>query len=113
MACTRGTNIWPVGKGEKPQVERRLCDAQAELGSDVGMWESCGFPSGRLTKECWCVHTHQEGRKVLWRWWVQVSRALKWHHFLSSEGPQGERMWEHMRLSFRKSPLICPFFPLS
>lgn len=52
-------------EGEKPQVEGRPCDARAELGSDVEMWESFGFPAGKLSNEYWCVHCHQEGRKML------------------------------------------------
>lgn len=52
-------------EGEKPQEEGRPCDARAELGSDVEMWESFGFPAEKLSNEYWYVHTHQEGRKML------------------------------------------------
>lgn len=99
-------------EGEKPQVEGRPCDARAELGSDVGMWESFVFPAGKLSNEYLYVHTHQEGRKML-ETGVQVTKVLKWHHFLLSEDPQGERIWGLTWLSFRQAPFICPFITLS
>lgn len=37
----------------------------------------------------------------------EVTRVLKWHHFLPSQDPLGERRWGFMWLSLSQTPFFC------